>query len=270
MRIKLIIISIIYCFNTGFAQNCNAYLYAGDTLQYEACQIAEERSGHYQFSWEYQKALERAVAHCPYFSHGYRHMSVAYLKSGDFINWKRLMDQAVALEPLEHLPYRGWCRFQFFKDYQGAIADIERLDSLTSYDIGYSSSGEYHLHIGRGLCYKALGQKEKAIEIIEEQLNVDGYSSGPYDHLHLGILYLETNQYDRAIEQFRMQQENNDLAEGRYYHALALKALNRPYKAQLLKAKEMYLNNRKMFDSYIHQMDMIFLKEIEKALSAAS
>ena len=62
------------------------------------------------------------------------------------------MNKAVALDPKEHLPYRGWCRYQFFRDYEGAIQDIERLDSLSKYDIGYSVNAEYHLHIARALC----------------------------------------------------------------------------------------------------------------------
>ena len=270
MRLFLAIILVTGFVVDTIAQNCNAYLYVGNTLQYEACQIAEERAGWYQFTWEYRDALERAVDHCPYFSHGYRPMSVAYLKSGDFINWEKLMDKAVHLEPMEHLGYRGWCRNQFFRDYEGAIADIERLDSLTRYEIGYSASGAYHLHIAQGLCYKAIGQSAKAIKVMENQLSVAEYTAGSFDHLHLGVLYFDNDRLDDALEQFEIQINNNDLADCRYYYAMTLKAMGKAYQNSLIIAKELYLADRRMFDGYTHQMDKVYLRDIELTIAESN
>ena len=142
MKYLALIITLMVLPLSGGAQNCNAFLYAKDTLQYEACVIAEERDGHYQYSREFQEALDKAIEKCPYFSYAYLHKSVAYLKSGDFVTWKTLIDKAVELNTKENLGYRGWCRYQFFRDYRGAIVDIELLDSLISYDIGHSAGGE--------------------------------------------------------------------------------------------------------------------------------
>jgi len=153
MKSKILIVIILLSYLKANSQNCQAFLYYGDTLQYEACLIAEERDGHYQYSKAYQEALDRAIEKCPYFSYGYFHKSVAYLKSGDFLTWKKLIDKAVELKPEENLGYRGWCRYQFFRDYQGAINDIERLDNLVTYDIGYSAGCEYHLNIAKAICY---------------------------------------------------------------------------------------------------------------------
>jgi len=249
----------------GGAQNCNAFLHAKDTLQYEACVIAEERGGHYQYSREFQEALDKAIEKCPYFSYAYLHKSVAYLKSGDFVTWKALMDKAVELNTKENLGYRGWCRYQFFRDYRGAIADIERLDSLISYDIGHSAGGEYHLHVARALCYKALGNKEKAMEIIEAQLSNPDYSNGLFDHLHLGVLYLETGQHQRAIESFQRQSAYNELAENQYYLGMTYKAIadKTRYRECLQQAKKLYLSGRIMRDSYTELMDKIYLTDIE-------
>ncbi len=249
------------------SQNCEAFKFYGDTLQYEACKLAENRRGHYQFSREYQEALDKAIEKCPYFSYAYRHKSVAYLKSGDFLNWKKLIDQAVHYDPTENLGYRGWCRYQFFRDYQGAIQDIERLDSLVNYDIGYSANGDYHLHIARAICYKAIGEKEKAIQIIENQLNHDQYVVGLYDYLHLGVLYLETNNYEKAIQAFIRQSKENELAENQYYLAMAYKKRNQitDFQQCIQKAEQLYLSDRKMFDPYTTPMDKIYLQQIQQA-----
>ncbi|MBX2871090.1 MAG: hypothetical protein KTR30_03295 [Saprospiraceae bacterium] len=249
--------------------NCEAYKYFGDELKYKACKAAEKRAGYYQFSRKYQEALDEALAIDSTFAFAYRAKSTAYLKSGDFLEWKYLMDQAVKYEPTAQLDYRGWCRYQFFRDYQGAIDDIELLDSLVEYDIGHSVNGDYHLHLARALCYKALGERELAIDIIEGLLKDSTYFIGVYDYLHLGVLYLETEQYDKALTALERQEKENDLAENRYYKALIHKAMGEPeaFQSQLLLAKKRYLEGRKMFDPYVEQMDKVYLATIEQALA---
>ena len=248
--------------------NCEAFNQQGENLKYKACIKAEERLGHYQFSKEYQEALDKAIEIDPTFAFAYRAKSVAYLKSGDFLQWKYLMDKAVEFDPTGQLGYRGWCRYQFFRDYEGAIEDIERLDELVDHEIGFSANGDYQLHIARALCYKAIEQPQKAIEIIENQLKDETHFLGVYDYLHLGVLYLEIGEYQQAIEVFKKQERENDIAENRFYIALAFKALKKQeeYLANLEVAREKYLRNNRMFDPYVEQMDKIFLEDIEKEL----
>lgn len=254
----------------SFAQNCEAYKYYGDTLKYKACKVAKKRAGHYQFSKEYQIALDASLEIDPTFDHAYWAKSIAYLKSGDFVTWKKLIDKAVEYNPKEHLGYRGWCRYQFFRDYKGLIQDVEKLDSLVKYDIGYSQNGTYHLNIAKGLCYKAIGEKEKAIEIIEKQiiLNEEENFVGAYDYLHLGVLYLETENFNKAIELFEKQSKENELAENQYYLALVYKNLNKQteYKSCLEKAKQLNIRQSRMFDSYSNPMDKIYLEDIENEI----
>lgn len=72
--------------------------------------------------------------------------------------------------------------------------------------IGHSVNGDYHLHIARALCYKTLGKKELAIDIIEGQLQDSTYFIGIYDFMYLGVLYQETEQYEQAIAAFARQE----------------------------------------------------------------
>lgn len=254
-----------------YTQNCNAYKYYGDTLQYEACQYVENAGRYYQFSREYQEIYDQSLSICPYFAKAFHAKSVAYLKSGDFLTWKVLIDKAVALKPTDYLGYRGWCRYQFFRDYEGAIVDFERLDSLVDYNIGYSAAGAYQLNIAKAICYKAIGQTGKAIEIIEEQLGETDYTIGMYDNLHLGVLYLETKQYPKAIEVLTSQANENNLAEVQFYKALCFKELKQvaPYIKHLEAAKKLYLEDRKTFDPYTHLYDKVYLKDIENELTFA-
>lgn len=261
-------------FSSVFAQpNCEAYKYYGDTLKYEACNKAMEIKGHYQFSKKYQIVLDESIEIDPTFDYAYWAKSIAYLKSGDFVTWKKLIDKAVKYKPKEHLGYRGWCRYQFFRDYKGAIKDIEKLDSLVDYDIGHSQNGTYHLNIAKGLCYKAIGEKEKAVEILEKQikLNEEDDFIGANDYLHLGVLYLETKKFKKAVETFKKQSKNNELAENQYYLALTYQKLEKAAESKscLEKAKELYIGGTKLFDPYSNPMDKIYLEDIENEIKTA-
>lgn len=264
----------LFSFSSVFSQpNCEAYKYYGDTLKYEACKKAEQIENHYQFSKKFQEILDESILIDSTFAYAYREKSVAYLKSGDFITWKRLIDKAVKFDKKDNLGYRGWCRYQFFRDYKGAIKDIEKLDSLVDYDIGQSINGTYHLNIAKGLCYKAIGEKEKAIKIIENQIKQNEKEDfvGAYDYLHLGVLYLETERFKKAIEMFKKQAKTNELAENQYYLALTYRKLNKPTESKscLEKAKELYIGERKMSDPYSNPMDKIYLENIENEIKTA-
>ncbi|WP_203293543.1 tetratricopeptide repeat protein [Luteirhabdus pelagi] len=268
---NITLLLILFSTSNIMAQpNCESFKYYGDMIKYEACQKAMEIKGHYQFSKEYQTILDKAIAIDPTYDYPYWAKSVAYLKSGDFVTWKKLIDKAVELNPIGHLGYRGWCRYQFFRDYKGSIEDIEKLDSLVDYDIGHSQNGTYHLNIAKGLCYKGIGEREKAIGILEKQIDLNEKQDfiGAYDYLHLGVLYYETEKFEKAIEMFTKQAETNDLAENHYYLALTYRELDRltEYKSSLKTAKERYLDGKKMSDPYSNPMDKIYLEDIESEL----
>ena len=171
--------------------NCKAFLMNGDSCQYKACKYIEDSPNYFQLTKEFHQVYDKAIEICPAYSQAYRAKSTAYLKTGDFISWKRLMDKAVSLDAAQHLSYRGWCRFQFFRDYEGAISDIESLEKLVNYDIGFSQNGDYHLKVVKALCFKMIGKKKKAIKLIEEHILEDTKDFELYNYLHLGVLYLE-------------------------------------------------------------------------------
>jgi tetratricopeptide (TPR) repeat protein len=248
--------------------NCNVYKWNNNEACYQACLTATEDAG--QGTKKSQLQFDKAIELCSTFDYAYFEKAVPYLKRGDFVTWKKLIDKAVELNPTGHLGYRGWCRYQFVRDYRGAIRDIEKLDSLTTGDFGYSQNGDYHLNVAKALCYKAIGQKEKAISIIEDQLQQKDYSPMTYDYLHLGILKFETGDQQEAIKYLKKAIAYNDyLADQYYFLGLVYKKLGqqKEFKENLEKAKTYYLKGFKRFDDYTHPMDKIYLSDIEKELS---
>jgi tetratricopeptide (TPR) repeat protein len=244
--------------------NCNAYLYKGDTLQYKACIEAEKTEKYYQFQREFQEILDNAIKICPKFSYAYLEKSTAYLKSGDFLTWKKLIDKAVQYDLEGNLGYRASCRFITFRDYKGAIQDIEKLDSLVNYNIGYTSNGDYHLNIAKGICYSAINQKEKAINIFKDQLNTKGYSAGLYDYYQLGVTYYEIKDYKNALKSFEKQSERNEFADNAYYKCKVYKTLKKvaKYKKHKKNALKLYAENKKMFDDYNRQFNSVYYDTI--------
>ena len=88
---KALIFILVPLFAIGQTPNCNYYLYNKDTAQYLACKSVEKMN-FYQYTRQYQEKFDKAIEICPYFAYAYTAKSTAYLKSGDFINWKILID----------------------------------------------------------------------------------------------------------------------------------------------------------------------------------
>lgn len=268
---KLTIIVLLTCFPLLVCgqDNCLVFKMNGDSCRFQACDYLEKAPRYFQLTRAYHEVKDSALALCPEYGVIYKTKSTAYLKTGDFINWKKYIDKAVELNPTAHLDYRAWCRFQFFRDYQGAINDLEELERLKKYDIGWCQNGHYHLSIAKALCYKMIGKQERAIEIINSQLNKDSSSAGLYTFHHLGVLYLETKQYEKAILSFEQQSDIYDLAESKYFLALTFDRLGEKDKVRktLVQASELYESSQNMFDSYTHHVDKVFLSDIEKLLN---
>lgn len=269
MRVLVLLSVCMVAASVSAQPNCEIYKQDKQTACYEGCNLAVEAANE-QGTSASQEQFDKAIALCPALDYAYMEKSVPYLKRGDFITWKSLIDKAVELNPLGHLGYRGWCRFQFLRDYKGAIADFETLATLNEFNIGYSQNGDYHLNIAKALCYKAIGEKKKAIDIIERHLANKDYSPLPYDYLHLGVLKLEIADTVSAITNLKKSIELNDyFAEPHYFLGMIYKGRNSKmeYREYMEKAKTYYLKGYKRFDPYTHPIDKIFLKQIEHELS---
>jgi len=245
--------------------NCNVFLYNKDTAQYNACKSVESVP-YYQYTRNYQEKFDKALEICPYFAYAYSAKSTAYLKSGDFITWKYLIDKAVQFDSI-YLDYRAWCRYQFFRDYKGAIADIELLESRKkTKEIGYSAGGEYHLLVAKAMCYSALNQKNKAIEILEDLFSDSTYQAGLFDYYQLAVSYFQIKDYDKAWKYCLEQIKVNNLAENKYYMARIskIKGNTQEYLSLKEEAIQLYKKEKYLFDPYTEHFNKVYLDTILK------
>ena len=243
----------------------NCEVYKNDEYCYLSCQEAMTAIRYRQGSYQSQVHFDKSIEICSSFAYSYMEKAVPFLKRGLFIEWKKLIDKAVDLEPEEYLGYRGWCRLQFLRDYEGAISDIEELKSLVNYDIGYCQTGDYHLNIALALCYKEIGDYAKSKSLFIEHMKSESYIEDLYDYYHLGVLEYELGNFQEAIKYFDKQIEINDyLGETYYFKGMAYKALNQSelYAQCLDKAEEYYRKGNLRRDNYTETIDKIYLLDI--------
>lgn len=239
-RYYLSFLLLIVYTNTIAQVNCNAI--EGEDCK-KACELYNTASD-LQGSRVSQEDFDKAIQLCPDFSNAYMEKAVPYLKNGDFVTWKILIDKAVALDPKMHLGYRGWCKFQFLRDYKGAVLDLEELKKYYPEDLGRSQNGDYNLDVVKAMSYSALGQKKKAAGIIERLLSTTGYVKGMFDHYQLGVTYFELGKYDKALENFEKQSKEYNFAENIYFKSKVSKIRNKDYLDLEMLALKTYVKER--------------------------
>lgn len=259
-RYYLSFLLLIVYTNTIAQVNCNAV--EGEDCK-KACELYNWASD-LQGSGESQEGFDKAIGLCPDFSHAYMEKSVPYLKNGDFVTWKVLIDKAVDSDPKLYLGYRGWCKFQFLRDYSGAIQDLEELKKYYPEDLGRSQNGDYNLDVVRAMSYSALGKKEKAAGIIERLLAARGYVKGMFDHYQLGVTYFEQGKYDKALENFEKQSKEYNFAENIYFKSKVSKIRNKDYLDLKTLALRTYDEGKTMKDIYTHHFNKVYRQQIEE------
>lgn len=247
----------------------NCYVYKEDENCYKACKEAEEAVKYPQGSRLSQFHFQESVKLCPQFAYSFFESAVPFAKRGQMHLWIDLINKAVELEPEFYLAQRGWYHWFFMHNYELAIADIDRLDAMVSYDIGETGDGFYHLNVMKGLCYKGLGNYEKAIEVIEECMAGPEYYERPFDHIHLGVLYMEVGRLDEALAELEKQKAFNDVSEAYYYSAKVYQQQGDTAKAQaaLQEALDKYDQGYSMHNPYRQLMDKIYRLDIEEAIA---
>ncbi|WP_298529533.1 tetratricopeptide repeat protein [uncultured Christiangramia sp.] len=161
----------------------------------------------------------------------YFEQSVPYNKRGYYEKGFQLLDKAVEIDPKMHLGYRGYMKLRFLRDFEGALKDFNKLDSLTpnvidspwGEDIDFLRGEAYFglenyeksiIHFKRsienqgegwadiqafvytGLAEHELGNLEEAKKYFENALNQSKYTVEA--HLGLAKLYKENGELEKS------------------------------------------------------------------------
>lgn len=200
----------------------------------------------------------------------YRERSVAYNKRGMFHRGFSFLDKAVKLEPISHLGYRGWIKLFKVRDYQGALNDFIRLDSLTKDHVDYPMSD--NIHFLKGLCFLKLNNRIAAYREFETAVE-----TSPKDFLDYKVnLYYAISKFEdgdlntsfKLLDKVLVEYPNS--CDAHYYLSKVF------YQRQdfitatfhLNKAKDLFLSgnvlkdiyNELPFEIYMEDIDNLFLK----------
>jgi len=220
--------------------------------------FAEHAQGYYIS----QKLFDILIYQYPDYSDAYFEKSVAFNKRGDYERGFKILDKAVEIDDDVHLGYRGYMKLRFLRDYNAALIDFKRLDSLTP-DFVDAPWGE-NIDFLRGECYFGMKDYQKAIESFN--LNVKNHKEDWVDiqtFVYLGICEYKLENYEKAISEFqRALKQSDKTCEAHFYLAKVYVELKDFKKARnhILKAEESI--DYKRDDSYKEFLNEIYISEI--------
>jgi len=195
-------------------------------------------------------------------SNEYMEYSVRFNKAGDFNQGFKYLNKAVELEPIKHLGYRGWIRLRKMRDYDKALLDFEKLDSLTP-NVVDAPWGE-DIDFLRGECYFGKKNYQKAIELFNRNIKnqkedwVDIHS-----FVYLGLCEYELGNYKKSITEFkRALKQSKRIPESYFGMAKAYQKLGEIEKAKenIQKTEENIASKRD--DFYNEFLNEIYRSEV--------
>lgn len=217
-----------------------------------------EKSNFFANIRDYEKAIEYDQDN----SDAWMERSVSFNKAGDFHKGFEYLDKAVELDPKLHLGYRGWIRLRKIRDYDKALADFDRLDSLTPNFVD-APWGE-NIDFLRGECYFGKKDYPKAIEMFNRNVkNQKEDWSDIHSFIYLGLCEYELGNYEKAITEFqRVSKQSKYTPESFFGMAKAYQKLGETEKAKenILIAEENIRSKRE--DSYNEFLNEIYLSEV--------
>jgi len=173
----------------------------------------------------------------PDYSDAYFEQSVAFNKRGEYAKGFELLDKAIELDPKLHLGYRGWMKLRKLRDFDNALNDFNRLDSLTPNFVD-APWGE-DIDFLRGECYFGKNEYQKAIESFN--LNIKNIKEDWVDihtFVYLGLCEYELGNYEKSISEFQRALKQSEYVPESYF------GIAKSYQKlkEIEKAKENILN----------------------------
>ena len=235
--------------------------------------LAEERFKdaifYMQGSVAFQNGIAEAVTIDPTYEPGVYELSVADLKRGLPHKWLPQYNKAVALNPDQRIPWRGYLYLWFYRDYEKAIADFNASDSLTPY-LDYPQG--HSVDFWRGIAYLGAKDYDNSIAFWDKHITKETEDSGEdwvelEAFLYRGIAYYEAGNIEKANENFdKLIQYFTNSADAKYYKAKIFlnegdkKAALNMINDAIVDFNNGYYNNR----AYVETLRQIYLEDLEE------
>ena len=193
-------------------------------------------------------------------------LSYSYKKVGEHIKAMEVLNKAVEIDisnkKTDVLEYRAWTLLYYYRDYEGAVRDIELIEKMSGnkYNVCWGEPCGFH----KG---QALYRLNKYLEAISsfETVNIEEKKLGfnPNDNymnfFYMGRCYFELNDYEKAIENFKKSIASFEQFREAYYQlALVYKKLGNIKEAQKnIKYSSKYIDYG-LNEPYVERFDELF------------
>jgi tetratricopeptide (TPR) repeat protein len=189
------------------------------------------------------------------------------------------LDNAVKYDPKSWLDYRAFMKCIFSKNYSSAIEDFKAAEKQN----GKSYVMDHPYDFYMGLCYLQLNKLEDAerliSQVIEEKRKAHPNDETWVHFLHLfymGIVYMEKEEYQRAIDTFdKSLKQYSQFSDVKYYKSICLDYLGKKKEAfellteALEDVKKGYTINEDnaVYEIYPYQANEIYISRYLKSLT---
>ncbi|WP_426483491.1 tetratricopeptide repeat protein [Flavobacterium sp. 2] len=151
---------------------------------------------------EWQDCLDQGLKKDSTVAYLWQQKAMPYFKCKKYEIGMPYLDKAVLYDKKEWLPYRGFMKCIFSKNYKEAIVDLE--ESIKLYGNNYRMDHTYSFYIA--LCYLQLNEYEKAEKLLDDYV-ADIYKNRqqlehPTAYFYQGIAKYELKKWDVAIAIF--------------------------------------------------------------------
>jgi len=182
------------------------------------------------FMKEYQDFLDAGLKKDSTIAYLYQQKAMPYYMVRKYSLGKKYLDKAVQYDEARWLPYRGFMKCIFSKDYEGAIEDLELC--IEKYGNNYEMDHTYAFYLG--LSYLMINEFEKASEIFKKDIEnqiAERTEAHFLDWFYYGMSLYEQQKWEEAIQCFDNSLDVHDtFAEALLFKTLSKLRLGHPEK----------------------------------------
>ena len=211
-----------FAFSITFVLSCKVLAQNEQTIEITQ-KLLDSLSAYPQLTVQSDLYYELVLEKYPNTHEAYMSRSVPYNKGGEHATGFAMLNRAVELAPIQNLGYRAFVKLYMMHDYEGALEDCLRLDSLTS----YAKPGVWgeDMDMVIGLCYLQLNDFQKARSRFKNSIDIVTRKSGkewnpPRVFLYLAITLMKEKAYAEASQVLdKLIRLNPNYSETYYYKA---------------------------------------------------
>lgn len=194
----------------------------------------------------------------------WREMGVPYLKRGIAVKSDFYFDMAVKHDAVSWLGYRGYNYLYFYRDFDRALDDFDKLDLLTPNFVDHPQG--QNIDYMRGIAHYGAERYDSSIYYLKRYIALEGEDwVDPNTYIYLGLDYEKNGDFNEAIKIFDLLIKHNPSSADAYFH----KARILLSQGEVAKASEYIDVAHKKYSkgfyhqrSYVEVLDQIYEEDI--------